>query len=30
MKLEEHARKFGLEILYDDVNEIIVDGDVKK
>jgi thioredoxin reductase (NADPH) len=30
MKLEEHARKFGLEILYDDVNEIIIDGDVKK
>lgn len=30
MKLEEHARKYGLEILYDGVQEIIVDGDIKK
>lgn len=30
MKLEEHARKFGLEILYDGVNEIIIDGNIKK
>ncbi|HZJ57705.1 MAG TPA: thioredoxin-disulfide reductase [Clostridia bacterium] len=30
MKLEEHARKFGLEILYDGVDEIIIDGNIKK
>lgn len=30
MKLEEHARKYGLEILYDGVNEIIIDGEIKK
>ena len=30
MKLESHARKFGLEILYDEVKEIVVDGNIKK
>lgn len=30
MKLENHARKFGLEILYDEVKEIVVDDKIKK
>lgn len=30
MKLESHARKFGLEILYDEVKDIVVDGKIKK
>jgi len=30
MKLESHARKFGLEILYDEVTEIQVDDKIKK
>ncbi|MFY9177916.1 MAG: thioredoxin-disulfide reductase [Caldicoprobacterales bacterium] len=30
MKLESHARKFGLEILYDEVKDIQVDGKIKK
>lgn len=30
MKLESHARKFGLEILYDEVTEIQIDDKIKK
>lgn len=30
MKMEEHARKYGLEIQYDSVREIIVDEKIKK
>ncbi|HZJ83409.1 MAG TPA: thioredoxin-disulfide reductase [Clostridia bacterium] len=30
MKMEEHARKFGLEIQYDEIEEIIIEGHIKK
>jgi len=30
MRMEEHARKFGLEIFYDEVKEVVVDGKIKK
>ena len=30
MRMEEHARKFGLEIFYDEVKEVVVDDKIKK
>ena len=30
MKMEEHARKFGLEIIYDQVKDLQLDGRIKK